>query len=528
MRVKPLILAALVFAPLAAKAAPESSATTAQVAHVLNRLTFGPRPGDEEKVKSMGIQAFIDAQLNPKSIPESSVVTEQLQRSANLLQAPSSQLLAQFRQQQMKLKELKKQKDRDEEPKKQLAGAKIDGVSLNSEETKDDSAEPNDLKKQLKQINELKKLFGLEVIGTKLVRAVDSPRQLNEVMTDFWFNHFNICMTKGVDRILVGAYEEQAIRPYVMGNFRELLGATMHHPAMMFYLDNAQNTKDGFKPRNPKNKNTGINENYARELLELHTLGVNGGYTQKDVMELARVLTGWTMPIPRNLDGSNGYWAYFDARRHDFGDKVVLGKTIKGSGGDEIEQVLDMLAKHPSTAHHISYQLAQYFVDDNPPESLVDKLSARYTQTGGNIQAVLRTLFASSEFWDPKYENNKFKNPFHYAVSTLRATGMHAEQPMVLQQFLRIQGQPIYGCLTPDGYKNTKEAWLNPDGLLKRIDFATKMTRMQQRASQIDEESIVKTVNGGKLSEKTQKALEGSPPNMRVAALLGSPEFMRY
>lgn len=509
-----LLLAALVLTPTMAQAAPEYSAED-KVTHVLNRLTFGARPGDEEKVRSLGVQKFIDAQLQPNSIPESPEVLAQTKKVSNSLNAPSSQLLAMLRSEMVKRKALKK--------------AEAD-ADVKSNPTMTDEQQPDVQAKKLKRAAlgpNAKKLTGQDAIETKLVRAVESPRQLNELMADFWFNHFNICMTKGADRILVGAYEEQAIRPFAFSKFRDLLGATMHHPAMMFYLDNAQNTKDGFQPLNPKAKNKGINENYARELLELHTLGVDGGYTQKDVTELARVLTGWTMPVQRRNAGDQ-YWAYFDARRHDYGEKVILGHTIKGTGGDEIEKVLDMLAAHPSTAHYISYQLAQYFVDDNPPPALVDKLAQRFTATQGDTRAVLKTLFASQEFWDPKYQNNKFKSPFHYTVSAMRATGMHADQPLALQAFLKTQGQPLYGCLTPDGYKNTKDAWLNPDGLLKRMDFATKLAAAQVRQSNTDAASIAKTVNGGKLSPKTQKAIEGISEQQKVAALLGSPEFMHY
>jgi len=578
----------LLLTPTMAQGATPTYTADEKVTHVLNRLTFGARPGDEEKVRSLGVQAFIDAQLNPKTIAESPTVLSQLQKSGSSLNAPSSQLLMVLRTETQKRKAAKKaEADAEARASKPMSdqamadgtrpggltsGGPISGRATAkqtmsesadmtdqamsdqsmsddgmSDQAMSDPATPakkapgklaraaragqgfNGAKKQKKagQSGNYKKLTGIDAIETKLVRAVESPRQLNEMMSDFWFNHFNISMNKGADRVLVGAYEEQAIRPYVMSNFRDLLGATMHHPAMMFYLDNAQNTKDGFQPLNPKVKNKGINENYARELLELHSLGVDGGYTQKDVMELARVLTGWTMPQPRRASGDQ-YWAYFDARRHDFGEKVILGRTIKGTGGDEIEQVLDMLAVHPSTARHISFKMAQYFVDDKPPESLVNKLSTRFTQTNGNIKSVLSTLFSTSEFWDPKFKNNKFKSPFHYAVSAMRATGMHADQPLAVQSFLKTQGQPLYGCQTPDGYKNTKDAWLNPDGLLKRMDFATKLAAAQLRVSQVDAQSILKTINGGKLSAKTQKAIEGTSEQQKVAALLGSPEFMHY
>ncbi len=490
------------------------SADSAQITHVLNRLTYGPRPGDFEKVRSLGVQRFIQAQLNPSSIAESPKVIAQLERSASVRTVPSSQLLQQF---QMAKKERKAAKN------------KKDGGQIASNANSSNGPVIKEFgKKRVKTLNgdaSLRSEIESGVVETKIVRAVESPRQLNELMADFWFNHFNISIGKGVDKVLIGPYEEQALRPYLLGNFRDMLGATMHHPAMMFYLDNAQNTKAGYQSANPKNKKNGLNENYARELLELHTLGVDGGYSQKDVMELARVLTGWGLPGGRKTSGNGAYWASFDEQRHDFGDKVVLGQTIKGSGAKEIEQVLDMLSRHSSTAHHLSFKLAQYFVDDNPPSALVEKLASSYQQSGGNIKSVLKTLFASQEFWDAKYQNNKFKSPFHYLVSSLRATGTPIRQPKQLTAFLKTQGQPLYGCLTPDGYKNTKEAWLNPDGLLKRMDFAV---RLAGSAGAADYQSVLGTVNGGKLSPQTREAIDKAPPDQRVAALIGSPEFMNF
>lgn len=502
--------------PVSSVQAAEST-DSAQITHVLNRLTYGPRPGDFEKVRSLGVQRFIQAQLNPSSIAESPQVIAQLERSASVRTVPSSQLLQQFQAAKKERKAAKKKKDG-----LVTARANTNISSSNGPVIKEFG------KRRVKTLNgdaSLRSEIESGVVETKIVRAVESPRQLNELMADFWFNHFNISIGKGVDKVLIGPYEEQALRPYLLGNFRDMLGATMHHPAMMFYLDNAQNTKAGYQSANPKNKKNGLNENYARELLELHTLGVDGGYSQKDVMELARVLTGWGLPGGRKNSGNGAYWASFDEQRHDFGDKVVLGQTIKGSGAKEIEQVLDMLSRHSSTAHHLSFKLAQYFVDDNPPSALVEKLASSYQQSGGNIKSVLNTLFSSQEFWDAKYQNNKFKSPFHYLVSTLRATGTPIRQPKQLTAFLKTQGQPLYGCLTPDGYKNTKEAWLNPDGLLKRMDFAV---RLAGSAGTADYQSVLGTVNGGKLSPQTRQAIDKAPPDQRVAALIGSPEFMNY
>lgn len=517
--------AMIVFLSAALMQVPCSAAGQGQevdkIDHALNRITYGARPGDREKVKALGLQNFIDAQLAPSSIAESPVVLQQLADTADLRRS-SKELISKFVELLKEQKALKrKNASLADAAQKQGADMQL-ASSQTGVQTFGAGKKPGGAAG-----GKYKNLVQSGAVETKLVRAIESPRQLNELMTDFWFNHFNISMSKGLDRVLVSAYEEQAIRPNVMGKFRNLLGSTMHHPAMMFYLDNAQNTKAGFAAQNPKNKRKGINENYARELLELHTLGVDGGYTQKDIQELARVLTGWGMPPLRgNVPDAAAYWASFDPRRHDFGDKVVLGRTIKGTGADEIEQVLDMIAVHPSTANRVGFKIAQFFVDDNPPKPLVDKLSATFKQSGGDIRSVLKTLFASTEFWDPKYTGNKFKSPLHFTVSTFRATGLKVEQPMLLVQFLKLQGQPVYACLTPDGYKYTKEAWLNPDGLMKRIDFATRLSIANRDL--INYQNVLPAVNGGKLSEKTLTAINSAPPMQKVGALLGSPEFMRY
>lgn len=552
MRFTSLLLAwLLVLAPVQASTNQGASeqpaaATDEQIVHLLNRLTMGARPGDIQKVRQIGIQKYIEMQLQPSSIPESTIVIDQVQKTPQISQ-PSADLMLVFFDQIRKLQARQKGEDGGQQPRQQAVqrpgqqqgqqSGQIDQTAmapLPQLQIQEFGPGGNKLpQRQQGGGSPFRDGFQQGVIKTRLVRAVESPRQLQEVMTDFWFNHFNVAMSKGMDRVLVGAYEEQAIRPHLMGNFRDLLGATMHHPAMMFYLDNAQNSKAGFKSLNPNDPKNGINENYARELLELHTMGVDGGYTQKDVQELARVLTGWGMPpaMRKNLITDGGYGAFFDQRRHDFGDKVVLGQTIRGTGRDEIEQVLDMLARHPSTARHVSYQLAQYFVADEPPKSLVDKLSTKFMQTRGNIKSVLVTLFSSTEFWDTQYRNCKFKNPYRYTISALRATDMHLSDPgsaLKIQLFLNQQGQPLYQCQTPDGYKNTRETWLNPDGLMKRMEFATKLGQAQRRAQPLDYRWIQSTVNGGRLSLKTQQAIAAVPDYQKTSALIGSPEFMQY
>jgi uncharacterized protein (DUF1800 family) len=476
--------------------------TTENIVHVLDRITFGPKPGDIEAVKKMGVDKFIKQQLKPDSIDEDPRVQQFVSNSPALTLGPT-QLYTQFGQPAVKAAKLDQQ-----------------------------LTESDDDKKKLNKIrNDLQKKAFDDVPDAKLMRAILSPRQLQEVMTDFWYNHFNIFYNKGQDQLWIGAYEQQAIRPYVLGKFRDLVGATCHHPAMLFYLDNWQNTAPGV---NKRGNFAGLNENYARELMELHTLGVNGGYSQKDVTELARVLTGLGLPYRdgKNANlGESGTGYYFEDKRHDKKEKLVMGQVIEPSGEPEIEQMLDYLASNPATAHHISYQLAQYFVADDPPETLVDRLTARFIKSKGDIKAVMQELFKSPEFWDPKYFDSKYKSPFRYVVSAIRATNIEPHDYKPTEQFLRQQGMQLYGCLTPDGYKNTRTAWLNPDSLLRRTSFASNLSGGKYKGletTEIDWQQLSTTL-GDNLSAKTQGAVsKANNNNLKSALVLGSPDFMRY
>jgi len=474
---------------------------SARIAHLLNRITFGMRPGDIQYVQSIGINKFIGMQLNPASIPESPVLKSQLSNYPALLRDPVD-LFREF-------KAIKND-----------TGQGNSGIH---------SADPG--KDSVQRIGEYFHGIGQQYVEARLARAIESPRQLQEIMTDFWFNHFNVSINKDLDHIWVGPYERQAIRPYALGRFRDLLGATCHHPAMLFYLDNWQNTAPGSKAA--RGRFTGLNENYARELMELHTLGVDGGYTQKDVIELARILTGLGLPLPQASRNQVAYGtAYcFNPNRHDFTDKVLLGQVIHGSGEKEIEEALDLLSRAPATAHHISYQLAQYFVADNPPKKLVDRLASTFQKTDGDIKVVLSVLFASPEFWDDQYDGAKYKSPLRYVVSSIRAADLQPHDLQPLVAFLRMQGQPVYGCLTPDGYKNTQEAWLNPDSVMRRINFATATGTGKlpgANANPPNYLSLAGTVNGGILSPHTQEVIAKAPPQLKCPLLLGSPEFMHY
>ncbi len=470
------------------------------IRQLLNRITFGPTRADLEQVKKEGVGRYIEQQLNPETVKESPKVLNLVGRSDGLCLLPQDL----FNKYGDRAARYQLPKGATDDEKKAITKLKFDDAA---------------------------NIYNDAVKG-KIVSAIDSPRQLVEVMTDFWYNHFNIYRDKSQDSILVGAYERQALRPFVLGKFRDLLGATAHHPAMLVYLDNWQNA--GPRPGPKGSVIIGLNENYARELMELHTLGVDGGYKQKDVTELARVLTGLGLPPdnktkinPANL---SRFGSYFDDTRHDHTAKKVLGKDFEPSGQAEVEEALDMLAKSKATAKHIAFQLAQYFVADDPPKSLVNKLADKFHESDGDIKEVMNTLLTSKEFWDNKYYNNKFKTPFRFVASALRATGEVPDDTKPLAQFLREQGMPVYYCLTPDGYKNTESAWLNPDSLLRRLSFASNLGADKIGGlpkTTLTYETVMANSDMA-LGENSRLSVEAAPANIRVGLLLGSPEFMYY
>ena len=415
---------------------PASAAENAaenQALLVLNRLAFGPTVEDLRHIEAIGADRYIDEQLNPQAIREP---PELIQRLATL---------DTLRLDPVRLFEIYG-------PWRPFRG----GAKPSLEEAKAQ--------------RERAKVIVRQAAEARILRATLSHRQLQEVMVDFWYNHFNVFAGKGLDHLWVGSYEEQAIRPYALGRFRDLLLATARHPAMLFYLDNVQNSAPG--SRRLDGKEVGLNENYARELMELHTLGADGGYTQADVITLARILTGWGLARP-NLRLGAGNSFMFDAARHDFSPKVFLGRQIRSSGEAEGEEALALLARMPATAHHIAFELAQYFVADAPPPGLVDRLAARFRETDGDIRAVLKALFTSREFRDSA--GNKYKTPYQFVLSATRAAGVEVLNPRPLLGALARLGMPLYGCQTPDGYKNTEAAWLSPDATALGISFATAL-----------------------------------------------------
>jgi uncharacterized protein (DUF1800 family) len=478
-------------------------ASDRQVLHILNRLGFGPTAAEVQHVKQIGIDRHIAEQLDPQSIPEPAELTEKL-AALETLKLDPVQLFAEYGPLRPK-----------------------DGVKPSREEQKARRQRAHLILEQAQE--------------ARIWRALYSRRQLQEVMTDFWYNHFNVFAGKGLDHLWIGAYEQGAIRPYALGKFHDLLGAVAHHPAMLFYLDNAQNAAAGSK--GPNGREAGLNENYARELMELHTLGVDGGYTQDDVVALARILTGWSLVRPIALPEKGLGFAFYPAR-HDQSGKHFLGQDIAANGEAEGEQALDMLAKSPATARHIAFQLAQYFVADQPPQALVDRLAAGYAETDGDIREVLKTLFASREFRDGI--GAKYKTPYHFVLSAARAAGAPADNPKPLLAAMARLGQPLYGCQTPDGYRNTEDAWLSPDASILRVNFATALAggRLPLAAAPAgsEETPVVKAsatsdqgidaaalekLLGPVLTPRTRAALAAAPPELRPALVLGSPDFMR-
>ena len=512
----PSLILALFFCPV--QAADLSSEQEA--AHVLNRLGYGPRPGDIQKISQMGVDRYIEQQLNPQSI----AIPDTLQQRLKALQVA------------------------DLSP-----GDALNRYHHILKNTEDDSEEAK------KNRREMIGIIFQETAEERLWRAIESPRQLEEVMVEFWFNHFNVFNGKGLDRALIASYERDAIRPYVFGNFRDLLGATAKHPAMLFYLDNWLSTSADFQPRARRGKPgqqakaNGLNENYARELMELHTLGVDGGYSQHDVTELARMLTGWTFD-PR-ISGYGHANFIFDSERHDNGIKQWLGKTVSPNGKSEGEFALDILALHPATAHHISYQLAQFFVQDQPPETLVKKLSQRFLETRGDIRLVLKTLFSSPEFRDPKSFGAKYKTPYQFVISAVRASDLQVQNVRPLLGSMAQLGMPLYGSQTPDGYKNTEQAWLNPDALTRRINFATALAtghlplnQNVEAGDKMGNKQIIKQADnnthhvvmeapdaskllstlGPLISDNTRNLINSNAENLRASLVLGSPDFMQH
>ena len=475
-----------------------------QIIHVLNRLAFGPTLEDFNHVRSIGVDRYIAEQLDPGSIPEPFELQWRI-AALNTLRYDAAQL-------------------------RQLYGplTGIRGFRL-----------PPELEKMQR---ERARTILQQAAEGRILQAVLSRRQLQEVMVDFWFNHFNVFAGKDLDHLWIGDYEKRAIRPFALGRFRDLLFAATKHPAMLVYLDNTLSTAPGSP--GARGSRSGLNENFAREVMELHTLGADGGYTQEDVITLARILTGWSINPPDAREFPD-HAAVFEGARHDFGPKVFLGHVLRSKGKAEGEEALDILAKSPATARHIAFELAQYFVADVPPTPLVEQLAARFLATDGNIREVLSTLFVSREFWQSY--SQKYKTPYHFVVSAVRAASAPVDNTRPLLGAMTQLGMPLFGCLTPDGYKNTEGAWLSPDATARRINFATALALgnlpigslvtgvalgaysdpPRPHATSPVNAAALEEIFGSTMSTATREAVAEAPPGLRAALILGSPDFMR-
>lgn len=466
-----------------------------KVVHLLNRISFGPTREEVQKVNRLGIRAYLDEQLHPEKIPDPLM--------------------------EEKLAALKTMR---------LSSRELIELYPTPRQAKQRAAQNPEMMGQ-QEIMQGPRVVILELQQARLLRAVYTQRQLYEVMTDFWSNHFNIFAAKGADRWLSTSYDRDTIRPHALGRFKDLLRATAQSPAMLFYLDNWLSASPGSAIARfaPNNRRRGINENYARELMELHTLGVDGGYTQKDVQEVARCFTGWTIR-PR---GENGGF-YFEPRIHDLGEKTVLGRRIPTGGGmDDGLKVLDILAYHPSTAHFISQKLARRFVSDQPSSSIVNKAAEAFRQSDGDIPTVLRTIFDAPEFFAPEAFQAKVKTPLEYVASALRATAAEVQMSHQLLRYLGRMGEPLFLAQPPTGYPDVGSSWTSPDMLLTRMNFASDLIMNRIPGSRVRPEDLPskelfeRLVAPEALSSATRSALSEIEGAQSIALLMAAPEFQR-
>ncbi len=596
-----------------------------RIMHVLSRLGFGARPGDIERVKAIGIQKYIEQQLNPQVISDE--VAEAKVKNLSTLSMSAAQLYEKYPQPGQILRQLQRRGGLPNDP----ADARADQKESTPEKEgapgsmPQPNANPNAPGRNEENRRAIREYYAekgllppqrimMELQASRILRATYSERQLQEVLVDFWTNHFNVFSGKGADRWLLISYDRDTIRPHTTGKFSDLLVATAQSPAMLFYLDNFQSVSptsqvalgtrrgqggaglgalfgmgrgarrgrgagdgrsmepepnrrqqpDGNRPAaalNAARQRRGINENYARELMELHTLGVDGGYSQKDVQEVARCFTGWTIFAPRGggagamMDGrraemlrENAGRFFFNERAHDDGEKVVLGHKIPAGGGmKDGLMVLDILARHPATAKFIATKLTKYFVADVPPPALVDRVAAAFTKSDGDIRETLRAIFFSPEFNSPEAYRAKVKRPFELVISALRTLGAETTGGPQLHQWIARMGEPLYGFQTPNGYSDTAESWVNTGGLLERLNFGLALasnripgTRVNLRhfaGESANHQTIDKTtmmdrflnvIVAGNVSAKTRETLlKQLEQEIAITTPAASPEMPR-
>ena len=533
------------------------------IMHAMNRLGYGPRPGDVERIRTMGLEKWIDQQLHPDSIDDSAL-DQRLQRYPTL-NLSAKKLIEEYPQPGQVIKKEGITKEEYEQQMKDKRRDAESQVIVTGNENLD------------KAQQQLAKLQGpgrivAELSMAKMDRAVYSDRQLQAVMEDFWFNHFNVFANKAEDKWLLNSYVRDTIRPRTMGKFEDLLLATAKSPAMLIYLDNSQSadpnavrrmeaekamkraryggafaggvaptpgTFPGPATSSPahgtgvaspaKKQERGLNENYGREVMELHTVGVDGGYTQQDVIQMAECLTGWTVHEPRKDPEF-----FFDDRIHAQGKKVVMGRTFNHGGEKDGEEALKMLANHPNTAKFISTELARHFVSDNPPSALVLRMSAEYSATQGDIRSVLKTMIYSPEFWSKTAYRSKVKTPYELVASTARALNAEMTITLPVAQWVGRMGEPLFLCQPPNGYSDKAETWVNTGALLNRLNFALSLAGDKVAGATVDLKSMlgdaalrdpnaalsqsIDAFLGGQIAEETRATL---------AARLNDPQILR-
>ena len=554
-----IIAGALAVVLLSGASPSDSKLTERQRAlHALNRLAFGPRPGDVDAIAKSGVDAWIEQQLHPEAIPDRAV-------EARIALLPTMTMS-------------------NAQIVKTYYAPVLMARKKANEEAKDGEADRKDIRRELMRDippNQRPQIVMNDLVSQRIIRAAESDRQLNEVMVDFWMNHINVFSGKGIDRFLLTSFERDVIRPHIWGRFEDLLMATAKAPAMLFYLDNARSIaapenrpqlpqgvafgggrfgQRGMmqRPQQQNQSQGGLNENYAREIMELHTLGVDGGYTQKDVTELARVLTGWT--ITRQRDGvGEGAEFIFRPFLHDARPKTVMGVRFPAGGGiSEGEKMIQILARHPATAHHIAYKLCQRLVADEPPPALVDRVAAKFIATDGDLRQTVKGVISSSEFWNPSVYRAKVKSPFEYTISAVRAVNGRIADATPIARALQQIGEPLYGAQPPTGYSDKADVWINTGALMNRLNFALSLAGNKLPGVHGDVVSLIPSgdaadasrsvealalaLTGGSLTEETRSIIKSRITERKAPAedpwdntqlptvaglILGSPEFQR-
>ncbi|MGO8791963.1 MAG: DUF1800 domain-containing protein [Terriglobia bacterium] len=505
--------------------------------HFLNRTTFGPRPQDVARARKAGLAAVLEEQLHPERIDDSTV-EERVSSLITLAMSPE-ELMEDFPAPKARTSLAARQEPPDGHA---AIAANPDGSVGQA---------PADMRPVMESDGPRRII--MELGREQFWRAAYSQRQLQEVMVHFWMNHFNVYAAKGVDKWLLTSFEHDAIRPHALGSFSQLLAATAQSPAMLFYLDNWLSVAPGAAVDGVSIQGRrGLNENYGRELMELHTLGVDGGYTQQDVREVARCFTGWTIDHPRQGGGF-----IFRPRFHDDGEKVVLGRKIRDRGGvEDGMEVLQILAAHPSTAHFISLKLCRHFVSDDPPASIVDRAARTFAESHGEVSSVLKTILTSPEFNSAEAFRAKVKSPFELVASAFRTLDVETDGGAPLMGLIMRMGQPLFLYQAPTGFPDRANNWINPGTLLARMNFSMALAANRIRGTQLSLQALtpsddaqavwdclVQRTLGGCVSRETQMAVMKSlndsdsmgganasalpKTKLMAALLLGSPEFQR-